>query len=58
MGMFIILRYRFIFWLFPVFVVIVFSCSENTNTINSETKLGLVTDSCMVVSAHPLASKV
>ena len=38
--------------------MLIVSCSENTVKVNNQLNLGLVTDSCMVVSAHPLASKV
>ena len=46
------------FFGFPLLFVLIVSCSENTVKVNNQLNLGLVADSCMVVSAHPLASKV
>ena len=43
---------------FPLLFVLIVSCSENTVKVNSQFNLGLVADSCMVVSAHPIASNV
>ena len=56
----LIFKLKFVskFFGFPLLLVLIVSCSENTVKVNNQLNLGLVTDSCMVVSAHPLASKV